>query len=254
MKKSLLMLIIIALLIMTAGCTPSSNNTPSNAPSTPSGTATGDVPDNSQAPENTATAAPSESLPSLAGSEEYRNTQYGFTIKYPIEWYYIDGTTITDDVHREAVEEVFGDKLTDMINDLGLDFSGILVYWFDYANASDDFIPSVNLNIVAAEGMTQNDLKLPANLAELQATLEPVYASMFNGFSVKEDFTGKTLGDNYVATFIYYAEIGGISLGQYQAFTVNGDDMYIFSLSTPAGILSESINTFEKMLTTLSFS
>ena len=203
MKKSMLILIIIALFIMTVSCTPSSNNTPSSAPVTPSGTATGNVSDNAQTPENTTLATPGESLPSVAGLEEYRNEQYGFSIMHPMEWYYVDGTTITDGVHREALEEVFGDRLSDMINDLGLDFGGILVYWFDYANASDDFIPSVNLNIVDAEGMTQNDLKLPVNLAELQATLEPVYATMFSGFSVKDNFTGKTLGDNYVATFTY---------------------------------------------------
>jgi hypothetical protein len=245
MKKLLLALICLSLLIAIVGC---DSNDPTNTPGnsdrdpTPTVSPTDDPPPPTEAP-------PPAILP---GFEEYRNSRVGFSIQHPIAWFCLD-EAIPEDVLRDAISDVFDDGTTDFLDELGVDFNSALVYWFDFDNASDDFVPNVNLNYSDSGGITQNDLKLPEFQTELQEIFEDMYLSVFSGFSVIENTTGKVLGDNYFVTFVFRSEIGGITAGFCQAFTVSGGDLYTFTLTTFNEKLPSAIPVFENMLSTLRF-
>jgi hypothetical protein len=161
--------------------------------------------------------------------------------------------SIPVDEMRDIIDDVFDDETNDILDELGVDFNNNLVYWFDFDNAGDDFVPNVNVNSSDSGGITQNDLKLPDFQAELQEVFESMYPMVFGGFSVIDNLTGKALGDNYFAIFVFSTDIGGIQAGFYQAFTANGNNLYTFTLATFADKLPAAISVFENMLSTLRF-
>jgi hypothetical protein len=246
MKKLLLALICLSLLIAIVGCDAfDSGNTPGNNNETPTPAAS--PPADDPAPP---TEAPTPAV--LPGFMEYHNAKGGFSIQYPIAWFCLDEAIPVDDM-RDIVDDVFDDGITDILDELGVDFSSTLVYWYDFDNAHDDFVPNINVNSSDSGGITQNDLKIPDLLTELQEVFEDMYPMLFGSFSVLDNLTGKALGENYFAVFVFSADIGGIQAGFCQAFTVSGNNLYTFTLTTFVDKLSSTIPIFENMLSTLRF-
>ena len=246
MKKLLLTLICLSLIIAIVGCGSSdSGSTPGNNDGAPTPTAS--LPDDDPPPP---TEDPTPAV--LPGFMEYRNARAGFSIQHPIAWFCLDEAIPADDL-RDLIDDVFDDNINDIFNELGVDFNSSIVYWFDFDNANDDFVPNINVNYSDSGGLTQNDLKLPELQAEFQVVFEEMLSMIIDGFSVIDDLVGKALGDNYFAVFVYSANIGGIQAGFCQALTINGNNIYTFTLTTFVDKLPSTIAVFENMLSTLKF-
>jgi len=187
---------------------------------------------------------------SESGFEIYENQYLGFKIQYPIEWMYIDGGISAEDFNA-MILDVFGQDAADLFNQLGADPSTVTLMWYDFGNAGEYFVPNANLGISDAEGITQNDLKSPLNITELQNTFDEYYALIFQNFK-SGGMAGKAMGGNYFAVYKFDYLINDIiSLSCYQAMTEKNGLLYMFTFTTHRGASDAAV--YEKMLSTLEF-
>jgi len=128
-----------------------------------------------------------------------------------------------------------GDKLTDIKDIESLIPDGLNI--------------TVEVSVSGANGMTQNDLKSPANLRELQDIYERYYPVMFEDFESFGDMRGKELGKNYFAVYKFIFE----GVFNYEATTVIEDDIYCIIFKSPDGHGEDIENEFEKILESLKF-
>jgi len=253
MKRFLLSLIILSTLLFLVGCIPFGMPPERGNAPPPSDTQIAPAPEPEPAPTPEPDIDPPDlSPPTLSGFVEYNNPGAGFTLQYPIAWFLIDDGISEADV-RDAINEVFGEEVPNMLEDLGADFSSTLVYWYDFENSTDYFTPNVNLSADDSGGLTQNDLKSPAIQEELQAAFDELYPLLFGGYTMVEELQGRALGENYFALFKFTADINQIHAGFYQAITEHNGVLYTFSLTTFDYLLNSTAPAFEQMLSTLRF-
>ena len=196
-------------------------------------------------------------LPDLTvqlGFEVYENAALGIKIQYPIDWMYID-PSISPEEFSAMIEEVMGSEAAGLFENFDIDPSAITVMWFDFKNATELFVPNTNMVVSDAGGVTQNDLKSPYNLKDLQDMYEGYYSQMFGGFNSIGDMYGKEMGGNYFAVYKFNYSIDAgyytVSASCYQAMTVKNNVLYVVTFTTHGGQLDEA--TYETMLSSLEF-
>jgi len=187
-----------------------------------------------------------------AGFVEYHNAAEGFTIHYPPGWHLFDETFSEEDIEL-MMDEAQGLGLSGVMDDLGIDFNSVLVYWFDFNNATDAFIPNINLTLADSSGMTQEDLGQQTYITMLQEFFESMYATIFEEFTVIENLTGAIHGGNQYAVFKFGVNLGGVDASFCQAITIVDGEMYTFTLTTRSDLFGATVPLFENMLASLTF-
>jgi len=175
----------------------------------------------------------------------YTSSAYGFSIYHPAPWVVVDAQGL-EGLRALAALLQMDDELIAALEG-GTDAA---VTWFDPTNATPTFMATASITVSEALDLTVEMLRDEGAKALLDELLNELLQENFDNFERTGGIVGLDIGDNYFILLDFTASSFGGDASFFQATTVVGDKMYMFTFVTPLGALD--IELFKSMLATFS--
>lgn len=256
--RKILSLFLIAALIFTAGCSllkPSAVIEEPVAETTPAETKPAETKPAEEETDKTPDAAPEETeqedVDPDDGFYETVAEKLYMKIQTPRTWLFLDPDK---EYVSEIAERLSEGKLSSDLVEQIKDSQGLLIFFFDKANATDSFSPNFNVVGQISDGsISQKDLV--GAEADAKASFERQYSEApFENFSWIKEPRGNTLGSNFFIVWASNYTLMGKAVTGCQAVTFNYDMYYTFTYTVEQEMYTdEMFDVFVQVLETVEF-
>lgn len=150
---------------------------------------------------------------------------------YPNTWLELDAELFADSEYIKEMSEETGLSEEMMASSL----QQVTVMFFDFANASEEFVPNLNIVREASGGMTAQQLTNILTITMLKGQVEEQFTATFNDFAWVVEPAAKKWGGHDV---VFLATEYGMGAGKntaLQAMAVGGDALYTLTYSIGEG-------------------